>query len=271
MRPARFAPAVVFLILVGTILSACGSTDGSEKEGSASTVDPEWLVPPRPIQGLHQRTVGNGTGAAVLLWNRGADPPRDVVIFLHGALALPPFAYGEWIKHLARTGNTVIYPAYLGNPPKPSTFLPKVVSGVATGLRAVDADREALIAVGETTGGALAFDLAAVAAERGIPAPRGVLAAYPGRNPEVGEVKAADLSQIAPETRLRVVAGPGDPLPDGEAQARALLDEATNVPRKERRYLSAPRGSVPSGRDPGSRQAFWLPLDRLIAEVRGSS
>ncbi len=258
-------PLGVLAILIGAILVSRGDGSGADPRAGV-----RWLYPSEPIPGVSRRLLGNGPRAAVILWRKGSRPPPEAVVFLHGWLPKPPIAYGAWLRHLAEAGNTIVYPVYQGLLTKPEKLLGNAIAGIAAGLRAVRADPDSVVAVGDTTGGALAFDYAAVAADRGLPGPRAVLAAFPGRNPGRGEVTPADLSRIPPQTQLAVIAGPGDPIPDGEAQAQALLRGATGVPSELRRYLSAPRDTGPRGEGRPSRRAFWAPLDRMIAAARGA-
>ena len=260
------------LAVAAPILAGCGSNSSADQHPQAKgSGEVKWLIPPRPIPDLGQRTVGGGARAAVLLWRAGRRPPRDAIVFLHAWQPMPPYVYGAWLRHLAREGNTIVYPVIQGLSTKPEAILPGALAGVATGLRAAHASPDSVVAVGDNTGGALAFDYAALAGSRDLPAPRGVLAIFPGRNPPGGEVTLADLSRIAPHTLLEAIAGSGDPIPDGEAQARALLQGARQVPADHRRLLGAPavgRGG-PMRPTPAARRAFWVPADRLIAEARG--
>jgi hypothetical protein len=267
--PPLLARSLALILALLAVLSGCGA--GASSQGEPEGAGVTWFGPSRRIPGLDQRIVGNGVHAAVLLWSKGKPLPREAVVFLHAWLPRPPSVYGAWLYHLAERGNTIVYPVYQQAATKPEAFLDNAIAGITAGLRAAHADPTSLVTVGETTGAALAFDYAAVATERGLPGPRGALAAFPGRNPGNGEVIPTDLSRIPPPTLLEVIAGPGDPIPGGEAQARALLRAATAVPNTHRRYLTAPRFTGPTGVRPPSRRAFWVPLDRLIAAVRGSS
>jgi hypothetical protein len=264
---------------VALAVAGCGSSPAPDHR-SASGTDPAqaaipWLVPERPIPGLRRRTVGAGPGGAVVLWAAGSAPPARLVIFLHPWQPLPPFTQGPWLRHLAREGATIVYPAYQARGTPSRDFLGHLLSGVAAALRAFpDAGRAGALAVGRTTGGALAFDYAAAAAAHGLPVPGAVLAVFPGREPPSGRIAPADLARIPADTTLEVIAGPGDPLPDGRREARRLLAAATAVPPRRRRLLrpafppDVPRTPAAAVRA-AERRAFWRPADRLIAEVEG--
>jgi alpha/beta hydrolase fold len=275
-----------FLSLSATILalSACGGSAGSLGTGSGPTTAPSaekddppiaWAFPDEAMPGLRQRVVGHGSRGAVLVSRAGRPTSRKVVVFLHSLTLTPPVDEDEWLRHLVREGNSVVYPAYekaSGTPPE--DFRANALAGISAGLRTLHADPRSVVAIGRTTGGALAFDYAAVAAEAGIPGPRAVVAIFPGRRPATGEVTPADLSRIPPETWLAVIAGPGDAIPDGEAEARVLLRGATRVPPAHQFFWRPPFPSLSSGASSAeikiaARRYFWTPVDRLIAEARG--
>lgn len=234
-----------------------------------------WWIPAHAIVGVRQRTVGEGVDAAVVLWSKDRRSPtsRTVIVFLHGYQPNPPSAegYGDWIAHLTSEGDTVIYPVYQTVNTKPEHYLENALAGIRAGLSAVSVDPKGIVLIGHTTGGALAFDCAAVAQREGLPAPRAVVAVYPGRHPVSGfAVTSSDLSDIPASTRLIAIAGPGDPIPNGDQEAHALLDGATHVPMAQRVYMSAPYirspGPFPTSLKP--RRSFWGPVDSLISQAR---
>lgn len=275
----NYAKAVfaVGLTFVAALFVGCG--DGS-KAGTGGGPEArsdqshgsrvQWLFPSRPLPGISQRVVGTGARAAVVLWAKDQPPPRKAIVFLHGLELLPPFVYGDWLHHLVNHGNTVIYPVYEESGDRPEDFRGQAIAGISTGLDAVKADPGSVVAIGLNVGGAMAFDYAALARSKSIAIPRGVFAVYPGRNPPGGKIIAADLSRISAQTHLAVVAGPGDPIPGGNAQAHGLLDGAIQVPTTQKTFIRAPRlnpgSSAPESISP--RPSFWAPADRLIARAR---
>jgi hypothetical protein len=126
------------------------------------------------------------------------------------------------------------------------------------------------VAIGHTTGGVLAFEYAAVASDHQLPVPRAVLAVYPGRYPGADKDEAVDLSGIPAYVRVAVIGGPGDPLPDGNHEARMLLSGAARVRPTRRTFLVAP--PTPAGTPAPARilprPLFWHWADRLIAQGR---
>jgi hypothetical protein len=271
----RLAGLCLFLAALSILVVGCGSLTES-KSADVTVAQPtaqpiEWAYPPRPIAGLRQKTVGAGPRAAVVLWDaHRRRPPRDVVVFLHGYEPLPPWTYGDWLRHLANAGDAIVYPVYQGPATPPGRYRAGAIDGIAAGLRVARARHRSVVAIGVNTGGAVAFDYAAVARSEDLAPPRAVAAIYPARNPPDGTVTPADLAAIPPRTHLLVIAGPGDPIPAAEAQARALLAGAHRVPSRFRRLdrpVHAGRYS-PQENDDRARLSFWRPVDQLIATTR---
>jgi acetyl esterase/lipase len=268
---------------LGIALGGCGSGSPPPHQGDqgaglrpdqrrdAGPVAAAWLTPPRPIAGLRQRTVGHGIEGAAVLWRRGEPvPPRRTVVFLHGWQAVPPWFYAGWLRHLASAGNTIVYPVMRRYATPPERLADDTLAGIAAGLHAVRADPEEVVVIGLTSGAVVALDYAARARAEGLPPPRGVFGVFPGRFPPGGEIPLADLAAIPRSTRLLLVAGPGDPIPDGDAEARRLLARASPRSARPGRIRSAPARAA--GGRPGaggaSRREFWLPADRLFAAAR---
>lgn len=281
IRPT-WSPGRVVLIgaLTLSLLSGCGST-ASHRGDTRSQLDqlaPDGLPAlsarvkrqVRPIRGVREQVVGRGARAAVVLSSSGRRPPRDVVVFLHGwdELLTVPEMYGAWIAHLAREDSTVIFPVYLDPRTTPREAAGNAFAGVAAGLRALGTRPSTLVVAGYTTGGALAFDYAAGATRAGLPPPDGVFAVYPARNPSSQLIPAIDPSRIAPDTRIVVLGGKGDPVINGNAQARAMFLAPAQVPQGRRSYLAADPRANPQGSNSVTRRAFWAPLDRLIATIK---
>lgn len=269
-NPALLRLCVAALLAV---LGGCGSSDRPSPDPErAATSRIEWAYPPRPVEGLRQTAIGHGAGAVLLLWDADRrHPPRDVVVFLHGFEPLPPWTYGYWLRHLAAEGNAIVYPVYQEPATPPERYRAGALRGLAAGLRFVRARPDSVVAVGVNTGGALAFDYAAVARAEGLPSPRAVAAVYPARNPPGGRVPSARLDDIPPATHLLVIGGPGDPFPAAESQARGLLAAAGQVSPRLRTFLRPDAGRYsPQEDDRRARLLFWRPVDRMISAARAA-
>lgn len=200
--------------------------------------------------------------------------PVPVVVFLHGWGYQRGGDYRAWIRHLARRGNAVIVPRYQTDVhADPAGVRGEMLRGVRIALRHIDAAPRTLVVAGHSAGAALAADYAAVAGSHGLPRPRAVYAVYPGRAIRGAPgIPAADLARIAPDTRLRVLAGARDTVV-GQGPARQLVDAAIAVPSSRRRFVLVSWPAVadhlaPLGSSSAARTTFWRRLDGLIDAVR---
>lgn len=270
-------------LALGIALGGCGGGSAAPGQGDqsagrhpdqrrdAASVAAAWLAPARPIAGLRQRSVGHGIDGAAVLWRRGESvPPHRAVVFLHGWQAVPPWFYAGWLRHLASAGNVIVYPVMRGYATPPERLADDTLAGIAAGLRAVRADPDEVAVIGLTSGAVVALDYAARARAADLPPPRAVFGVFPGRFPPGGEIPLADLAAIPRSTRLLLVAGPGDPIPDGDAEARRLLARFARHPARPGRIRSAPVRETGGRRaaDGASRREFWLAADRLFAAAR---
>ena len=233
--------------------------------------EPEFAPDTRFVPDGAQRTdVGAGAQAAAIFRPaEGAGGPGPVVIFLHGWVAIDPARYGPWIGHLVDQGATVIFPAYQTKPAYDTTTpLSNVLAGVRAALGQVLVAPGRLVVAGHSAGGALAADYAAVAADHGLPTPAAVYSVYPGRKLRHLKVPipSVDLMQIAPGTRVVVLAGERDTsvgsgtaqrIIAGAARARATLQ----IVRDD----DVDRHDAPRRSSRAARRTFWAPLDALIA------
>jgi len=224
---------------------------------------------PRP-PALQRVDVGAGARGAAVFRPAGAARPLPVVVFVHGLFATDPDTYGAWIRHLVRDGNVVIYPAYQGALTPPAAFLANTVAGVRAALARLPRRPRTVVVAGHSAGGALAADYAAAARDLGLPPARAVYSVYPGRALDgvplrIGEANPAG---VPPGTRILALAGARDRTV-GTATARAIVRDATSVPRARRTYRLVTDARVdehlsPLRTDAVARRTFWAPLDRLL-------
>ncbi len=115
----------------------------------------------------------------------------DVIVFLHGYGGYNPMIYGQWIKHLVRQGNVIIYPRYQKNMtiPRPKKFSSNVVTAIQGAITQLQKDQhvqpilEDLCMVGHSYGGTIAADLSVNWKSYKIPEPKGVFLCAPGTGP----------------------------------------------------------------------------------------
>ena len=238
------------------------SSDGERADGD----DPSG-----PVVRL---SVGRGARGSVIFRRKDAVGPRPTTIFLHGWGIRNPDSYGSWLRHLAASGETVIFPRYQGpDLGSPAEALDRTMSGIRRALRRAPSDGDVIVA-GHSAGAALAADYAASAAERGLPAALAVFSVFPGRAilGYPGGIPAVDGRRIPTRTRLLVMAGTRDSVV-GLQPARALLSSASRVPNRRRNLVVVRRPGVadhyaPTRSGPAVRRTFWARLDRLTARAR---
>ena len=279
-RSSHVAPlvavVVVILVLSGVVAALVAGAEEERADPARSTPTPRHTASPAPARPprLVRRVVGRGAGAATIV-RQDAPGALPGVLFLHGWGYQRPRDYRAWIRHLARRGNVVIVPRYQRDARSdPATVRRAMLAGVRRALAKADVDSEGFVAAGHSAGGALAADYAAVADGAGLPTPRALFVAYPGRA-IIGTpgIPAADLSRIPAATRMLVMAGTTDTVV-GTAPARATFDGALAIPPGRKRLLLVRDRRVadhlaPLRTGPAARRAFWRRLDRLIARARG--
>ena len=232
--------------------------------------EPRSEPAPRP-PGLVTETAGRGVQQSTIIRPDTAGP-FHVVVFLHGWGAPDPRFYRPWLEHLARRGSAVIYPRYQDSfvqPPRQA--LGNVLAALRIALAQPGLRTDSLVVAGHSAGGALAADYAALARTAGLPAPRAIFAAYPGRRlPRIPDgLPEVPPRRIAAGTRILALASEGDGIV-GTGTARALVRGAT---RADARLTLVEDPAVadhqaPLRADAAARRAFWTPLDRLVARVR---
>lgn len=266
----RRATLALLLSLI-PVATACGGGDEQ-----ATRPPPVRETGPNP-PGITTERFGRGAQATYLV-RPDTKGPHPVVLFLHGWGATLPPNYRPWLDHLARQGNAVLYPRYQDSfLTSPDQVHGNLIAGVrlALGGAAKRLDADGLVVVGHSAGGALSADYAAVAESARLPAPRAILALYPGRTLRG---VSTGIPEVAPEripAGTRIVAlGGADDTTVGTAPARRIVSTATSVPRPRRTYelIREPRVADhlgPQRSDTASRRVFWRRLDVLIARARG--
>lgn len=220
--------------------------------------------------------LGAGAGRVWLLLPRSH--ARSIVIFLHGWKVAPPSAtypwvgqFRPWLDHLVADGNAVVFPAYQsGGDAQGPVRVASLRRGLETALRRLPRCHLAVVVAGYSYGASLAFYYAANARQWRLPQPAAVDAVFPA-----GLIPGAQLPALPPHVRVLVQVGDEDSVA-GRSGADAFLGWLANRPGRRQRLEvvhstagfaavhSAPKlASVPA------RRAFWAPLDRLIAAVRG--
>ena len=270
MRPPVAALAVL-------ALAGCGETTRPEPPAPVASTTTRPPPPPREPSrpdlpaDLDITFAGRGADGAWVLRRRGA-PDDPVVLFLHGWTAVAPELYGPWLTHLVRRGSTVVYPVYQDAPfLAPAAALTGVIAGVRAALAQERLPRGGWVVAGHSAGGAMSADYAASARGLGLPAARGIFAAYPGRTLRglPLELREVDPAQIPRATRLVALYGADDQTVGDTTAKRTIARARTDAEQLVR--VADPEVDDhlgPQRAGPATQRAFWRRLDALIAAVR---
>ncbi len=227
------------------------------------------------------KTTKHGKGGTEFHLFQPADPAPEVVpviVFLHGWTAIDPWLYGAWIEHLVKRGNIVIYPRWQENfmTPQPE-FTPNAVKAVLDAKAELEKqghvlpDWQKFAIAGHSVGGLLTASLGALAAEKGLPAPKALMSVQPGRSArgQSWGVPLADLSRIPAETLLLCITGERDNV-CGAGDALRIYEESAAIPGSRKSVIEQPlevRGGIKlTGSHLAPCSVPADPLDALVAE-----
>ena len=234
----RAIPAIL-AALAATALAGAARPPGQPKAGPGGAVYAHGKVV--------RQTYGQGVAQ---YWIFEPDEPRPVsapvVVFNHGWLAMDPGVYLGWIHHLVRRGHIVIYPRYQDTAfTAPWAFAPNAIGAVKQALGQlkgeghVRAELERFAIVGHSAGGAISADMAALAAQQGLPKPKALMIVQPGRglNGRPSPLfPAADYTKIPKGILMLVVVGSDDRVV-GDGDAKAIFRGATQVPNDNKDFV----------------------------------
>lgn len=225
-----------------------------------------------------------GQGGAACWLFEPADPaPRTapLIVFFHGWGGNDPAGFGAWIDHLVKRGNVVVFPVYqesLRTPVRtPATqMLTNSIGAISDAIRhqqaegGVRLDLGRVAALGHSLGGTLCVQLAAVAAQHGLPVPKALMPVAPGRGGEgTGRFPWIGLASVPAETLLLCVAGEDDHNA-GDRIAKAIFTSVPQIPTRHRNLVilrSDDHGTPPlvaNHRSPGaSNITYRAPRDDI--------
>ncbi len=158
-----------------------------------------------------------------------------LIVFVHGYGAYNPMVYGDWIKHLVRKGNIVIFPRYQKNlfSPSPSEFIPNTATAIKDALAIMDTSDHVqaivsdLAVIGHSYGGVISAGLGASFVENGIPQPKVLMLCSPGSGPFKGGV-LKEYTSIPADTKLVVMVSDDDRIV-GDKLGLRIFDTASKV------------------------------------------
>jgi hypothetical protein len=180
-----------------------------------------------------------------------AAPPAasaPVIVFNHGWSAMDPHSYGLWIEHLVKRGNIVIYPLYQESLRTPvNEFTPNAIAAAQDAIKRLQTEPghtkpelDKFAVAGHSMGGVVSANMAALWESAGLPRPRAVLCAEPGKTWggfTAINVKLEDLSHIPKETLLLCLVGDSDNIV-GTTDAKRIFRETTQIPIDNKNYVT---------------------------------
>ena len=145
-----------------------------------------------------------------------ADPKpatAPLIVFNHGWGAMDPFWYQNWITHLVKRGNIVVYPRYQRSwsPRGFLQFHSNAITAVKNALIELDQgdhvkpDLDHFAILGHSMGGGITCDMAVLAESEGLPLPKAIMPIQAG-------LWMTNLSLIPGSTLMLVIYGQDDPL-----------------------------------------------------------
>lgn len=170
-----------------------------------------------------------------------------VVVFNHGWGGMTPDAYRAWINHLVRRGNIVIYPRYQASFCSPTySVTPNSIAAIRAAFFRLQTEPghtrpllDKVAAVGHSAGGQITANFAANARREGLPQPKAIMCAEPGKSygrlTRVG-IQLYDLSAIPSDTLLLTVVRDADKIVR-DVDAKRIFRESTNVPLANKNYV----------------------------------
>lgn len=177
-------------------------------------------------------------------WLGGGTAPSllPVVVFNHGWLGYDPVHYDDWLRHLARKGNVVIFPKYQNLFTPGQYFSSNAIWSTRRALdqafksSAVKPDRaRGMTLIGHSAGGRISLDMAHKAAAEGLPTPEAVLAVEPADSSALMPL-AANYSGIPSSTKVVCLVGDADTVV-GRGGCDLTWDRIGHVPAANKSYL----------------------------------
>jgi len=170
----------------------------------------------------------------------GPEPESaPLIVFNHGFTALNPIIYREWIHHIVKRGNIVVYPRYQrGILAGFSEFNSNAIQAVKEAIQTLqdgnhvipELDKFAI--TGHSLGGGITANMAAQAASEGLPVPQAIMPVQPF----VLNDENADFADIPAETLMLVVVGEDDTVV-GDRSGRIIFENATQIPLSRKDFI----------------------------------
>jgi pimeloyl-ACP methyl ester carboxylesterase len=163
-----------------------------------------------------------------------------LIVFNHGWSAFYPFYYKAWIVHLVRRGSIVVYPRYqltpiIGSRSATQNAIHAVQQAIAIlqGGNHVTPDLERFAIVGHSLGGGITAEMAALAADVGLPNPKAIMPVQPFVRLDT---MMKDFHAIPASALLLVVVGEND-LVVGNASGKTIFTTADQIPLDRKDFI----------------------------------
>ena len=176
-------------------------------------------------------------------WIFEPDSPKPesapLIVFNHGWSAFYPISYIEWINHIVRKGNIVVYPRYqLGLSIGYKQFTSNAIQAVKDAIQELEQgdhvrpqlDKFAI--VGHSLGGGITAYMAAQALDVGLPIPKAIMPVQP----IIPFGPTIDLSKISSETLMVVVVGEND-IVVGDKSGKTIFYNSTKIPLLQKDFV----------------------------------
>jgi hypothetical protein len=162
-----------------------------------------------------------------------------LIIFNHGGGAIHPIVYQEWIYHIVKKGNILIYPRYqIGLTGRFSSFFENAVQAVKDAIVELQSGGHVMplldnfAIVGHSIGGGITAYMAAVSKDVGLPVPKAIMPVQPSL--PLG--KTVDLNMIASNTLMLVIVGEDDNSV-GNQSAKTIFYSSTQIPLSQKDFV----------------------------------
>jgi hypothetical protein len=162
-----------------------------------------------------------------------------LIVFNHGYSAIFPFIYKEWINHLVKKGNIVVYPRYqfglyLGY----SKFYDNAINSVKEAINVLNSgdhvrpELDKFAITGHSFGGGITAYMAAQAEDEGLPIPKAIMPVQPYLSP----IHTIDFSKISSDTFMVILVGENDTTA-GSSYGITIFENTTQIPLSQKDFV----------------------------------
>lgn len=180
-------------------------------------------------------------------WLFEPDQPKpdsaDVIIFNHGYGVWNPGPYGQWIEHLVRKGNIVIFPKYQNSDASlPSGYTANAVTGILDAFSELNTNPNRvkprmyhLAIIGHSYGGVITSNLCEGYSAYGTPKPKCFMLCEPGTGGFNGG-RLSTYRNMDTDYNALIVVGDDD-IVVGNSFGREIMD-STLIPTTHKNYIT---------------------------------